>query len=151
THAFFKCCLFQCSGSVIHAAHHQQDMRYYGGLGKKLPITAACYLVCTLAIAGAAVPYTDFGINGVYSKDGIIAGAVNYGDAIGSILPRDFPHWLTKLYFWGPAGVAYLTVFYMARSFALTFLGKPRDEHLYEHAHEAPWTMVVPQIALAAM
>jgi NADH-quinone oxidoreductase subunit L len=146
THAFFKCCLFQCSGSVIHAAHHQQDMRFYGGLGKKLPFTAACYAVCTLAIAGASIPFTPWGISGFYSKDGIIAGAFNYGHELESLLGG----W-AQLYYWGPAIVAYLTVFYMARSFALTFLGKPRDQQLYDHAHEAPWQMVVPQIALAAM
>lgn len=141
-HAFFKCCLFQCAGSVIHAAHHQQDMRYYGGLWRKMPLTAACYAVCMLAIAGASIPFTMIGISGFYSKDGIIAGAINYGEALGG--------W-AHLFFWGPTIVAYLTCFYMARSFALTFLGQPRDRHLYDHAHEAPWTMVVPQIVLAAM
>ncbi len=146
THAFFKCCLFQCSGSVIHAAHHQQDMRYYGGLGKKMPITMTCYFICTLAISGASIPMTDWGISGFYSKDGILAGAVNHGDALGVLLGP-----LAKLYFWLPMGVAFLTVFYMTRSFALTFLGKPRDQHLYDHAHEAPWQMVVPQIALAIL
>ena len=145
THAFFKCCLFQCSGSVINAAHHQQDMRYYGGLIKKMPITAMCYLVCTLAIAGASIPFSDIGISGFYSKDGIIAGTINYGHALGHLDA------LASLFYWGPTLVAYLTVFYMARSFALTFLGEPRDKHLHEHAHEAPWTMWVPQVCLAAM
>jgi NADH-quinone oxidoreductase subunit L len=146
THAFFKCCLFQCSGSVIQSAHHQQDMRYYGGLGKKMPITAACFFVATLAISGASIPFTDIGISGFYSKDGIIAGAVNYGDAMGAVFGS-----YAKLFFWIPAGVAFLTVFYMARSFTLTFLGKPRDQHLYDHAHEAPWTMWLPQVCLAIM
>ncbi len=145
THAFFKCCLFQCSGSVINAAHHQQDMRYYGGLGKKLPVTALCYFVCTLAIAGASIPYSNLGISGFYSKDGIIAGTINYGHAMAAFGPY------AKLFYWGPLAVAYLTVFYMARSFALTFLGKPRDQHLHDHAREAPWTMVLPQVCLAAM
>jgi len=146
THAFFKCCLFQCSGSVINAAHHQQDMRYYGGLGKKLPITAACYFICTLAIAGASIPYSGIGISGFYSKDGIIAGAVNFGDALAAQ-----GWWAGPAFYWGPTIIAYLTVFYMARSFALTFLGKPRDEKLYEHAHEAPVTMLISQVALAVM
>ncbi len=145
THAFFKCCLFQCSGSVIHAAHHQQDMRYYGGLAKKLPITAVCYFVCTLAIAGASIPFSPIGISGFYSKDGIIAGAVNYGHAISSLGA------MGHLFYWGPMIVAYVTVFYMARSFALTFLGTPRDRHLFDHAHEVPWTMYIPQLCLAAM
>jgi NADH-quinone oxidoreductase subunit L len=144
THAFFKCCLFQCAGSVIHAAHHQQDMRYYGGLKDKMPKTALCYAICTLAISGASIPLiSSFGINigisGFHSKDGILAGAWNYGSQYG---------WL---FFWGPLLVAYLTAFYMARSFALTFLGKPRDQHLYDNAHEAPATMVVPQLILAAI
>ncbi len=146
THAFFKCCLFQCSGSVIHTAHHQQDMRYYGGLWRKMPITAACYLVCTLAIAGASLPWTNLGVSGFYSKDGIIAGAVHYGQAM--ILGGYSFGWI---FYVGPMVVAYMTVFYMARSFTLTFLGKPRDKHLYDHAHEAPWTMVLPQVVLAVM
>lgn len=146
THAFFKCCLFQCSGSVINAAHHEQDMRQYGGLAKKLPITMACYLVCTLAIAGASIPWTEFGISGFYSKDGIIAGTVSYGHALHDTFGA-----AANLFWLGPTVVAYITVFYMARSFALTFLGKPRNQKLFEHAHEAPWTMCVPQIVLAAM
>ncbi len=142
THAFFKCALFQCSGSVINAAHHEQDMRQYGGLGKKLPKTALAYGICTLAIAGASIgPWVGL-TGGFYSKDGIIAGCVNYGFAVGG-----FGH----LFWLGPMIVAYITAFYMARSFALTFMGTPRNEHIYEHAHEAPWTMVVPQFVLAAM
>ncbi|MEX0775638.1 MAG: NADH-quinone oxidoreductase subunit L [Phycisphaeraceae bacterium] len=146
THAFFKCCLFQCSGSVIHAAHHQQDMRYYGGLWRKMPVTAACYLICTFAIAGASIPFSDIGISGFYSKDGIIAGTVGYGSALAAA-----GYWAGPLFYWAPLIVAYMTVFYMARSFTLTFLGKPRDQHLYDHAHEAPATMVIPQVCLAVM
>ncbi len=146
THAFFKCCLFQCAGSVIHGANHQQDMRYYGGLGKKMPITATCYGICMLAIAGASIPMTPIGISGFYSKDGIIAGTVNYGQALGILHGQ----W-GSLFYLGPIVIAYITSFYMARSFALTFLGKPRDQFLYDHAHEAPATMFVPQICLAVM
>lgn len=148
THAFFKCCLFQCSGSVIHAAHHQQDMTYYGGLKNKMPVTAICYFICTLAIAGAMIPFSGsiihggVGMSGYYSKDGIIAAAFNYGGAFGGV---------GTLFWIGPLVVAYITVFYMARSFALTFLGKPRDQHLYDHAHEAPATMTIPQVILALM
>ncbi len=145
THAFFKCCLFQCSGSVIHAAHHQQDMRYYGGLKDKLPITCACYAICTLAIAGASIPFTAIAVSGFYSKDGIIAGAVNYGEMMSA------GGWMGYLFWLGPVVIAYVTPFYMARSFALTFLGKPRDQHLYDHAHEAPATMWGPQVVLATM
>ena len=151
THAFFKCCLFQCSGSVIHAMHHEQDMRRYGGLWRKMPVTATCYFVCTLAIAGASIPFLKIGgnyigISGFYSKDGIIAGTVNYGEALAPTLG-----WAANLFWLGPTIVAYLTVFYMARSFALTFLGEPRDPHRHDHAHEAPITMLVPQVVLAVM
>tara|TARA_Y100001933_G_scaffold265181_1_gene336512 strand:+ start:43418 stop:45541 length:2124 start_codon:yes stop_codon:yes gene_type:complete len=139
THAFFKCCLFQCSGSVINMAHHQQDMRYYGGLAKKMPLTALAYGICTLTISGIGIG--SFSIfSGFYSKDGIILGTYNYAHELGG---------LGSLFFWGPVIVAYITPFYMARSFALTFLGKPRDQHLYDHVKEAPKTMVVPQLILA--
>ena len=144
THAFFKCSLFLCAGSVIEAAHHQQDIRHYGGLKDKMPKTALCYFLCTLAISGASIPLiSSFGINigvsGFYSKDGILGGAYNYGQVMG------------KLFYWGPMLVTYLTAFYMARSFALTFLGKPRDRQLYDNAQEAPPSMVIPQLVLAAI
>ena len=155
THAFFKCCLFQCSGSVIHAAHHEQDMSKYGGLWKKMPVTMICYAICTLAIAGASLPFTHFGVSGFYSKDGVIAGMVAYGHAVNGLVPMitfgDYTLSMADLFYVVPLGVAYLTVFYMTRSFALTFLGKPRDQHLYDHAHEAPITMLIPQIVLAVL
>ncbi len=139
THAFFKCCLFQCSGSVINMAHHQQDMRYYGGLAKKMPLTALAYGICTLTISGIGFGSWSF-LSGFYSKDGIILGSYNYAHELGG--------W-GSLFLWGPIIVAYITPFYMARSFALTFLGKPRDQHLYDHVKEAPKTMVGPQLVLA--
>jgi len=142
THAFFKCCLFQCSGSVINAMHHEQDMRHYGGLWRKMPLTALAFLVCTLAIAGASIPYTDLALSGYYSKDGIIAGAFNYSEVVDR---------LGWVFYLGPVLIAFVTPFYMARALALTFLGTPRDTHRHEHAREAPWTMVVPQLVLAFM
>ncbi|MCC5830799.1 MAG: NADH-quinone oxidoreductase subunit L [Phycisphaeraceae bacterium] len=145
THAFFKCCLFQCAGSVIHAAHHEQDMRRYGGLGRKMPWTAAAFGICVLAISGAAIPLTTLGLSGFYSKDGIIAGAFNFGFGISG---QWAPGWL----FWFlPLLVAYLTPLYMARAFALTFMGRPRVESVHQHAHEAPPSMLIPQLALAVM
>ena len=149
THAFFKCCLFQCAGSVIHAAHHEQDMTRFGGLYRKMPVTAVCYLVCTLAISGASIPFLEIsghalGTSGFYSKEGLIAGLVVYAQAAGPYLPGAW------LFFVIPIGVSYLTAFYMARSFTLTFLGKPRVDSLHEHAHEAPWQMLLPQVVLAA-
>jgi len=141
THAFFKCCLFQCAGSVINAAHHEQDMRQYGGLGRKMPITATCYAVCMLTISGVGI--ANFSIfSGFYSKDGIIAGAVEYGTAMGG--------W-ASLFYWGPLIIAFVTPFYMARSFFLTFTGKPRNKEIYNHAQEMPKTMIIPQIILALM
>lgn len=145
THAFFKCCLFQCAGSVIHAAHHEQDMRQYGGLGRKMPWTAGAFAVCTLAISGAAIPLTTIGLSGFYSKDGIIAGTFNYGFGVSQQLSMGYLFWLL------PLAVAYLTPLYMMRAFSLTFLGKPRNSKLYDHAHEAPTTMLVPQLVLAFM
>src|SRR4029077_9838943 len=56
THAFFKALLFLCAGSVIHAMHHEQDMRYYGGLRKQIPVTYWTMLIGTLAITGVGIP-----------------------------------------------------------------------------------------------
>src|SRR5919204_446277 len=69
THAFFKALLFLGSGSVIHAMHHEQDMRKMGGLRDKLPVTYICMLIGTLALTG--FPLTA----GYYSKDAIIEAA----------------------------------------------------------------------------
>src|SRR5213078_3238657 len=69
THAFFKALLFLGSGSIIHAMHHEQDMRKMGGLYNKLPVTYVCMLVGTLALTG--FPLTA----GYYSKDAIIEAA----------------------------------------------------------------------------
>ena len=147
THAFFKCCLFQCSGSVINMAHHEQEMPKYGGFARKMPLTALSFLLATFAIAGAAVPIVKFGdlpiaFSGYFSKDGIIAGSKIYSSVLGDI-------GFGQLYVWGPVVIAYVTAFYMTRAFTLTFLGKPRDRHIYEHLHEAPLTMVTSQLVLA--
>jgi len=142
-HAFFKCCLFQCAGSVIQGTHHQQDLHYFGGLWRKLPVTALCYFVSMLCIAGASLPLTAYGGAAFYSKDAILAGAVHYGKAMQVLGGWAAVFWIA------PLVVAYITPFYMARSFALTFLGAPRDKQLYEHAREAPVTMLLPQLALA--
>lgn len=134
THAFFKASLFLGSGSVIHAMHHEQDIRKMGGLRKKLPITYYTFLISTLAISG--VPLTS----GFLSKDGILAGTLAFGKLTG--------HWFI------PAigfTVALLTAFYMFRLVILTFHGKPRDEHKYEHAHESPFVMVAPLVLLAVL
>ena len=134
THAFFKACLFLGSGSVIHAMHHEQDIRNMGGLRKKLPITYYTFLISTVAISG--VPFTS----GFLSKDGILAGTLAFGKLTS--------HWLI------PAMgflVAAMTAFYMFRLVILTFHGEPRDHHKYEHAHESPFVMVAPLVVLAAL
>jgi NADH-quinone oxidoreductase subunit L len=129
THAFFKALMFLGSGSVIHACHHEQDMRKMGGLLKKLPITGITFGIGVLAIAG--FPLTS----GYFSKDSILSAAYHR-----------FPP-----LFWLGLVCALLTAFYMMRLFVGTFLGKPKDEHIHEHAHEGGWSMRVPLLVLAAM
>lgn len=134
THAFFKACLFLGSGSVIHAMHHEQDIRNMGGLRKKMPLTYITFLISTLAISG--IPLTS----GFLSKDGILAGTLAFGKLTG--------HWLIPIFGFT---VAALTAFYMFRLVILTFHGEPRDHHKYEHAHESPFVMVAPLIVLATL
>jgi NADH-quinone oxidoreductase subunit L len=134
THAFFKACLFLGAGAVIHAMHHEQSMSKYGGLRHKMPITTACYLLATLALAGFP------GFSGFWSKDAILADALAFSMLHG--------HWF--LPFAGFATV-FLTAFYMFRQFFMTFTGAPRDKHAYEHAHEVPWQMLVPLIVLGTL
>lgn len=134
THAFFKACLFLGSGSVIHAMHHEQDIRNMGGLRKKLPLTYATFLISTIAISG--IPLTS----GFLSKDGILAGTLAFGKLTG--------HWLIPIMGFT---VAAMTAFYMFRLVILTFHGKPADHHKYDHAHESPWVMVAPLIVLASL
>ena len=134
THAFFKACLFLGSGSVIHAMHHEQDIRNMGGLKKKLPLTYLTFLISSLAISG--IPLTS----GFLSKDGILAGAFAFGSLTG--------YWIFAI-----VGflVALLTAFYMFRLIIITFHGEPRDHHKYEHAHESPFVMAMPLVVLAGL
>lgn len=134
THAWFKACLFLGSGSVIHAMHHEQDIREMGGLRKKLPLTYYTFLIATLAISG--VPLTS----GFLSKDGILAGSIAFGELTG--------HWLIPLIGFT---VALMTAFYMFRMVILTFHGKPRNKEKYDHAHESPWVMTTPLVILAGL
>jgi len=163
THAFFKALLFLGAGSVIHAMHHEQDMRYYGGLRKHIPLTFWAMMAGTLAITGVGIVGVG-GFAGFYSKDAIIEAAFAsgstyhmYGFAIGVI-------------------AALLTSFYSWRLMFLTFFGKPRweqSEHIQHavhdhgdhdhehdhdahahattsdgtagyHPHESPWSMLTP-------
>ncbi|WP_420138164.1 NADH-quinone oxidoreductase subunit L [Sphingomonas sp.] len=127
THAFFKALLFLCAGSVIHAMHHEQDMRFYGGLRKHIPITFWAMLAGTLAITGVGVAEV-FGFAGFYSKDAIIEAAYARGTTAGGIA-----------YFVG-VSAALLTSFYSWRLIFLTFFGEPRwagSEHIQHAVHDA--------------
>lgn len=134
THACFKAGLFLGAGAVIHAMHHEQSMSRYGGLRHKMPITTVCYLLATLALAGFP------GFSGFWSKDAILSDALAFSMLHG--------HWFLPL-----AGftTVFLTAFYMFRQFFLTFTGKPRDHHAYDHAHEVAWPMLTPLIVLGAL
>ncbi len=138
THAFFKSLLFLGSGSVIHACH-TNDMTRMGGLRRKMPWTAYTMLVGCLAIIGAGVPFL-IGLSGYYSKDAILAQVLSFRQA-------NLFH--GNLLFAAAAGGAALTAFYMFRLWYMTFAGDPRDEHIYEHAHESPKIMYVPLVILA--
>ncbi len=130
THAFFKALLFLGAGSVIHAMHHEQDIRSMGGLKSKLPITHATFLLGYLAIIG--FPF----FSGYFSKDEIIIQALANKPLIGYLLIL----------------AAFMTAFYMSRVYFLTFWGKFRGTHEQEHhLHESPLTMTIPLMVLAAL
>ena len=139
THAFFKALLFLCSGSVIHACG-TNDMTQMGGLRRKMPWTACTMLVGCLAICGAGVPLV-VGLSGYYSKDAILAQALSFRAASPAY------GWLSVIALIG-AGI---TAFYMFRMWFMTFAGQPRDQHIYQHAHESPPVMVAPLVLLAVL
>ena len=125
THAFFKAMLFLGAGSVIHAMHHEQDMRYYGALRKEIPTTYWAMMLGTLAITGVGI-YGVFGFAGFYSKDGILEAAFASGG--GGVVA-----------FWVGIFVAFLTSFYSWRLVFLTFHGKARweqSEHIQHAVHD---------------
>ncbi len=143
THAFFKALLFLCAGAVIHAMHHEQDMRNYGGLRKKIPVTFWAMLIGTLAITGVGIPYSGelfgvpIGFAGFLSKDAIIEAT--YG-----------AHTQVGMYgFWMLVIAAAFTSFYSWRLMFMTFWGTPRDQKTYDHAHEAPQVMLIPLAVLS--
>jgi len=138
THAFFKAMLFLGAGSVIHGMHHEQDMRNYGGLRKKLPYTFWAMMVGTLAITGVGIPLTSIGFAGFFSKDAIIESAWAAQSAMGTYG------------FWALVVAAAFTSFYSWRLMFMTFYGEARgDKHTHEHAHESPMSMLVPLGVLA--
>jgi len=140
THAFFKALLFLGSGSVIHATHHEQDMRNYGGLRHKIPKTFWMMMIGTLALTGVGIPllYVGFpiGFSGFVSKDAIIESA--YAGTSGGYA------------FWALVLAALMTSFYSWRLMFMTFYGTPRgDAHTHDQAHDSPATMMVPLYVLA--
>ena len=131
THAFFKAMLFLGAGSVINAMHHEQDMRNYGGLRKKIPYTFWAMMIGTLAITGVGVPLTHFGFAGFLSKDAVIESAWAGTNA-------GFPFWILVV-------AALLTSFYSWRLMLMTFFGEPKeDSQAYSHAKESPMVMLIP-------
>jgi NADH-quinone oxidoreductase subunit L len=129
THAFFKALLFLGAGSVIHAMHHEQDMRYYGGLRKAIPFTFYAMLAGTLAITGLGVYHLGVGFAGFWSKDAVLEVAFARGTQIS----------VTS--FWLGVTAALLTSFYSWRLMFLTFWGKPRwieSEHIQHSVHKTP-------------
>ncbi|MEA3081246.1 MAG: NADH-quinone oxidoreductase subunit [Sphingomonadales bacterium] len=171
THAFFKALLFLGAGSVIHAMHHEQDMRYYGALRKEIPVTFWVMVIGTLAITGVGIDAGGgLGFAGFWSKDAILESAWASGSVSGTIA------------FWTGALAALLTSFYSWRLIFLTFFGEPRwaaSDHIQHalhgdhdtpdeehgdsahsprhvatgsggyHPHESPWTILVPICLLA--
>jgi NADH-quinone oxidoreductase subunit L len=179
THAFFKALLFLGAGSVIHAMHHEQDMRFYGALRREIPVTFWAMTLGTLSITGVGIIQVaglpSFGFAGFFSKDAIIESAFASGTTVGGLA------------FAVGVFAALLTSFYSWRLVFLTFFGKARwaqsehvqhaihgehedpadedsghDTHPHEtsphevregtggyHPHESPWTMLVPLALLS--
>ncbi|MCA9088567.1 MAG: NADH-quinone oxidoreductase subunit L [Planctomycetaceae bacterium] len=145
THAFFKSLMFLCSGSVIHGCHHEQDMQKMGGLAPKMPITCWTMWIGVVAISGLAIPglmlpyIGAVAFSGYHSKDAIVATALTFAS-------KNPTH---SLLFFIPLVTAGITAFYMHRMWFMTFFGKPRDQHVHDHAHESPWVMTGPLVALS--
>jgi NADH-quinone oxidoreductase subunit L len=132
THGFFKALLFLGAGSIIHAMHHEQDIRKMGGLWKKIPFTLVMMWIGSLALAGFP-PFAGF-----YSKDAILEAAFMSDGQFG------------KLAFYLGLTAAFLTAFYSWRLLFLVFNNKTRaDKNSFDHVHEAPKTMLIPLLLLA--
>ena len=152
THAFFKALLFLGAGSVIHAMHHEQDMRKMGGIWKAIPFTYAMMTIGTIALIGFGIPHVG-GFAGFYSKDAIIETAYAAG-GVGTFA------------FIAGIAAALMTSFYSWRLAFMTFHGEPKwkhghdahhahdahghDDHGHAHEpHESPLTMTIPLALLA--
>lgn len=142
THAFFKALLFLGAGSVIHACHHEQDLRRLGGLRRTLPATFATYAIGMMALSGVPLVFSGF-----WSKDAVLHAAQAWPVSQGPFLICI-------------AG-AILTAFYMTRQMCFVFFGEPRAaasthdthdaHHEYAHpVHESPRVMTLPLVILAA-
>ncbi|WP_228395119.1 NADH-quinone oxidoreductase subunit L [Modestobacter roseus] len=130
THGFFKAGLFLGAGSVMHAMGDRTDMRRFGGLARRMPVTFVTFGLGYLALIG--FPF----LSGYWTKDAIIEAALDRGDWAGWLL----------------GGVAVLgaglTAFYMTRLVLMTFFGRSRWDPGV-HPHEAPATMTAPMVLLA--
>ena len=125
THAFFKAAMFLSAGSVMHATHGEINLLRLGGLGRRMRVTAAVFIVGGLALAGVPL------FAGFFSKDQILTAAYEAG----------------RTGLWIAALVAsFFTALYMTRAAVLAFLGPARFEG---EAHESPPVMAVPMILLA--
>jgi NADH-quinone oxidoreductase subunit L len=147
THAFFKALLFLAAGSVIMGVHHNQDIRYMGGLRKYMPITWITCLLGSLALIGTPL------FSGFYSKENIIE-AVHFSN-----LPA------SQMAYWAVMIGVFVTSFYSFRMYFLVFHGEERfdqnpdvhhghgdhgDHHGHaEKPHESPWVVTVPLLLLA--
>jgi len=130
THAFFKALLFLGAGSVIHAAHHEQDIRRLGGLRSHMKVTFLTFAIGMMALAG--VPFL---FSGFWSKEAILHAAHGWG--------------VSHLPFYAGLAAVVLTAFYMTRLVAEAFFGQPRSENA-AHAHENSAAMTLPLLLLAA-
>jgi NADH-quinone oxidoreductase subunit L len=129
THAFFKAMLFLGAGSVLHATE-KMEFTDLGGLWRKMPITAFTFLIGALAMAGVPL------FSGFFSKDEILVAVRDNQNMLFYILV---------------VVAALMSSVYMARLTFATIFGNPRDQHVFEHAHESPWTMAVPLIMLGVL
>lgn len=126
-HGFFKALLFLGSGSVIHASHHEQDIRKMGGLRKLMPVTFLTYAIGMMALSGVPLFFA-----GAWTKEEIL-------HATGHWPKSSVPHYLML------AGVV-LTAFYMTRQMIYVFFGSRRTS---EAVHESPSVMTRPLVVLA--
>ena len=129
THAMFKALLFLGAGCIIHAVH-SNEMSAMGGLRRYMPLTHLTFLVACLAIAGI------WPLSGFFSKDEILTACFAFSPVMG----------------WVMTGIAGLTAFYMFRLYYNIFWGREnRELHAAHRPHEAPLTMTLPLVFLAAV